>query len=1115
MARGSDSAKVYISSTFSDLVAHRSQVATVLQRMHLTPVFMENYTAYRTRPVDRCLADVDGCSIFIGILGSRYGCLLKGAGELALPPGAKVGVTSITEMEYLQAVDRGKAVLMFLSKEWDESACATSESPAAAASLARFRNLVAAEHLREFFESPEDLALKVSVALYNAMLTGEPSRSARADYCERVRESVSLNELPYRSIIGDSGNSGREVPLSKIYIRHPFRAARGAQSQEQTSSTTLDQVLCGSRNIFIQGEPGSGKSSMCRHLAVQLATCFLSGDSPKFIPVYLPARPLAAIAQTHGGSLLDRAVHIVRAQLRHSLDEAFFKTPLRADWKWLIIVDGIDEIPSDDERKRLLGEIAVESDRLRAVAKFIVASRPFGYSVESLSPDRYDRYIIEPFTQAQARELAARWFEYLGCGSRIAEAFFAQIEGRNASFVLQTPVLLTLATLLFANNPEAGLPPQRVELYRRFVRLMIRQSNRGERRNTVADEWERELPGFGGRVANKLLSVEEILLAQLALVSQQVTDLHIVSAAFEIARTLVPELGERTAEDEVQWLKEKGMARLLLQSGLMQEVADLTFSHNTVREFLAALALHQMTAASPSQTEKLLDRWTNSRWREIVLMYLAMMCERGAQKRLIATHFQALMRCSLEGAIFVAQAVGEGVQLEPEDLLALLEELVEHLGQWNLCAELFSEFRTPDPIPSLRLLMKFDTCRNALWQVLINKQHCGKSLTRLLQFGSEFFSTGQLREIAANAALVSVRLEAAKCLAETGDIDELRRLADALESDEKLTLCLEIAHALATYGMDWQPTSGKEDRSAMFAFVRCMGRSVISPGGANIDECLRLDGDNRETADWRFELSCWRKMLADQVELDQARKLLASISCADDMFEPLCRRLAAHGTHDSEQVVQLLVDLASDTKQPAMIRVSFVRCLRDLGRGAEVRNVGLALLPRLDDSQRADVCKYVMDAGDPNPALAFIRDEAADSWYRGSLAIDLGKAGYSEQVVPLLRDLMNSAAVPDVQRLEFAYALAMLREDSAIDGILTIGTREGLVKRACRMLFYLEQWEHMKAIIVNNASDVEGCEFCMRALARLGAVRTLQQLADDPSLPTGIRDYALQQMRAQ
>ncbi len=1104
--------QTYISSTFSDLVAHRSQVATVLQRMHLNPVFMENYTAYEARPVDKCLADVDDCSIFIGIIGSRYGCLLECAAEADLPPGATLGVTSITEMEYLQAVRRGKAILMFISKEWDKSACDKSESPAAAAALERFRNLVSAEHLCEFFESPEDLALKVSVALYNAVVTGAPSRSARADYCEHVR--VSLNELPYKSITKERGNSGHEVPLSKIYIRRPFREARTAQSQEQRS-TTLDQVLSGSRHIFFQGEPGSGKSSMCRHLAVQLATRFVNRDSPKFIPVYLPARPLAGTAQTHGGSLLDRAVHVLRGQLPHSLDPAFFKSPLRADWKWLIIVDGIDEIPSDDDRKRLLREISVECDRLRTVAKFIVASRPFGYSVESLSPDRYDRYIIEPFTPAQARELAARWFEYLECGSRIAEAFIAQIEDRNASFVLQTPVLLTIATLLFAKNPEAGLPPHRVDLYRRFVKLMIGESKTQERRKAVADDWERELPHFGSLVANKLLSVEEALLAQLALVSQQVTDFDIGSAAFEIARKLVPELGERTAEDEVQWLKEKGMARLLLQSGLMQEVGGLTFSHNTVREFLAAIALHQMTASSHSQTEALLDRWTGSRWREIVLMYLAIMCERGAQQRLIAAHFRDLMRCSLQGAIFVAQAVGEGVQLEDGDLCALLEELVEHLAQWNLCAELFAEFRTPDPIPSLRLLMKFDTCRTALWHVLINKKHCAKSLTRLLQFGREFFEPGQLREIAATAGLAAVRLEAAKCLAETGDIDELRRLADQLESDEKLTLCLEIAHALAMYGVDWEPTFGTTDRSAMFAFVRGMGRSAVAGAGTNLNECLRLDGENREMPNWRSELTRWRKRLADQVELDQARELLASISCADDMFEPLCRRLAAHSTHDAEQVVQMLVELASDTKQHPSTRVSFVRCLRDLGRGTEVRNIGLALLPELGDSHRAEVCEYVMQAGDPTPALAFIRDEAAVSWNRGLLAVDLGRAGYSEQAVALLRDLVNSAAVPDAQRLEFANALAMLGDHSAIDAILTIGTRKGLVKRACRMFFNLEQSEHMKTIIVRASGDVEGCEFCMLALAELGAVRTLRQLADDPSLPSSIRDYAIQQIRAQ
>lgn len=94
--------KIYLSSTYKDLLQPRQAVATVLRRMGHQPIGMEEYTAEGIRPLSRCLEDVKQCHAFVGILAWRYGYVPTEIGDanIKLPPGTKLGETSITEFEY-------------------------------------------------------------------------------------------------------------------------------------------------------------------------------------------------------------------------------------------------------------------------------------------------------------------------------------------------------------------------------------------------------------------------------------------------------------------------------------------------------------------------------------------------------------------------------------------------------------------------------------------------------------------------------------------------------------------------------------------------------------------------------------------------------------------------------------------------------------------------------------------------------------------------------------------------------------------------------------------------------------------------------------------------------
>jgi hypothetical protein len=92
---------IYISSTYSDLQESREAVYRVLRKMGHDAIAMEDYVATDQRPLDKCLADVARCDIYIGIFAWRYGYI---------PPNQE---QSITELEFREAVRREKHCLLF------------------------------------------------------------------------------------------------------------------------------------------------------------------------------------------------------------------------------------------------------------------------------------------------------------------------------------------------------------------------------------------------------------------------------------------------------------------------------------------------------------------------------------------------------------------------------------------------------------------------------------------------------------------------------------------------------------------------------------------------------------------------------------------------------------------------------------------------------------------------------------------------------------------------------------------------------------------------------------------------------------------------------------------
>ena len=87
-------AKVYVSSTYSDLEEHRRRVYAALRRLRHDVLAMEDYAAGDVRPLQQCLGDVAACDIYVGLFAWKYGYV---------PEDGNREQRSITELEYREA----------------------------------------------------------------------------------------------------------------------------------------------------------------------------------------------------------------------------------------------------------------------------------------------------------------------------------------------------------------------------------------------------------------------------------------------------------------------------------------------------------------------------------------------------------------------------------------------------------------------------------------------------------------------------------------------------------------------------------------------------------------------------------------------------------------------------------------------------------------------------------------------------------------------------------------------------------------------------------------------------------------------------------------------------
>jgi tetratricopeptide (TPR) repeat protein len=154
--------RVFLSSTFVDLQAHRAAVRDIVGRLGQFTLAMEQFGA-REGDAQTVSTDlVAGCDLYLGVIAWRYGFV---------PAGQE---RSVTHLEYEEAGRLSIPRLVFLSAAETQAAeSSTDLFPASARDpehldqLLAFRAEIERAQVVDYFTTPDDLAKKAAAALHH------------------------------------------------------------------------------------------------------------------------------------------------------------------------------------------------------------------------------------------------------------------------------------------------------------------------------------------------------------------------------------------------------------------------------------------------------------------------------------------------------------------------------------------------------------------------------------------------------------------------------------------------------------------------------------------------------------------------------------------------------------------------------------------------------------------------------------------------------------------------------------------------------------------------------------------------------------------------------------
>jgi tetratricopeptide (TPR) repeat protein len=387
---------------------------------------------------------------------------------------------------------------------------------------------------------------------------------------------------------------GSAPPLSRIYVEQKAEASLMAVAGGAGRAMTLREVLASCEHPLIVADPGTGKTTaVARVVAEQCGwwRAARASSRPARAP-YGPVVPIVVPVAVLAEQTLAEAMRSVWAGMGgREVDARLFERPPLPGVRWLVLIDGVDQVLTANERARLLIRLGNRIAEGGCAHRFLVTSRPLAFGelgalggVGRFTLRKFGRQDLEAFAHEWTRYRAETLMAGASGGPLTAELFLARVCVGRLAPVVRVPLLATIAALLLEAERDRELPGSRTELYERFVQHLLHgRQEMLRQRVRLAEEFRPY--GVQGEQVWRWFD------ANLVPLLEGIADAHLSAGRFGLLAEAQVWVRRRASEQLLSavpgW---EGLLRALLEATgvLVFRPTGAEFLHQSFAEYLAA-----------------------------------------------------------------------------------------------------------------------------------------------------------------------------------------------------------------------------------------------------------------------------------------------------------------------------------------------------------------------------------------------------------------------------------------------------------------------------------------------------------------------------------------------